>query len=108
VTLPTKPLVSPSAIAGRYLKKWTDFKSSQFPMSRAEMVLEMVYSPLKHLTWLLVQEQFIEFKVSTVTKPVIFTTCMHIYIYIYIYIYTHTHKHIQGLAEIPDHLETQL
>jgi len=53
-------------------------------MIRAEMVLEMVYSPLNHLTWLLAQEQFIEFKVSTVTKPVI---------YIYIYIYTHTHIH---------------
>lgn len=43
-------------------------------MTRAEMVLEMVYSPLNHLTWLLAQEQFIEFKVSTITKPVIFTT----------------------------------
>jgi len=30
-------------------------------MTRAEMVLEMVYSPLNHLTWLLAQKQFIEF-----------------------------------------------
>jgi hypothetical protein len=53
------------------------------------MVLEMVYSPLNHLTWLLAQEQFIEFKVSTITKPVIFTACTRTRAHTR----THTHTH---------------
>jgi hypothetical protein len=59
LTTPNKPLVSPQATLGSYIK--TDFKGSQFPHDedRNEMVLKMLhYLPLNRQMWLLAQEYF--------------------------------------------------